>query len=393
MKLTIVILDLLLMSSSAMAAWCTSYGISTSFSCGAGRFQFCCDGPGSPVGDFNIWRGDCTRPGGDSRNCGDGGFVSCGDENDRVQIFNDDHSLHVTRNLENGLRQFLQLLWFNRGLWIWIGAVCIDQGNEPEKNAQLQMISAIYQQAGNIVVWLGPAGDTSDEANKYLHTTSVKNLTEYIEARDHVNPQTALANRNHASMIVNFMMHKWSVLMRSAAGTLNNEESYAEMRQLNNFFNRPYWRRLWIIQQLAMPCRHAHYLWKQRRPVAIDKDRIYGMLAVPSLPRFGIQVDLSKSTGEVFIEFANACINCGYSADIFQLLDGTAASLLDDFKLPFWCANFNSRPGRRRMRIIEGNWQASGYRQPAGIDSQLSPGLRTSRQGSLLKTARNYSSV
>ncbi|KAH8663788.1 hypothetical protein BGZ61DRAFT_539093 [Ilyonectria robusta] len=77
MRLSILLSELLLLSSGAMAAWCTSYGISTGLSCASGRFQYCCDGPGSPINDFKIFRGTCSRPGGNERNCGDGGYVSC----------------------------------------------------------------------------------------------------------------------------------------------------------------------------------------------------------------------------------------------------------------------------------------------------------------------------
>ncbi|KAH7347439.1 hypothetical protein B0T11DRAFT_333552 [Plectosphaerella cucumerina] len=75
MKVIAVASSLLFLATSVTADWCTSYGISTRFDCGAGRWQFCCDNRSS--GDMNIFRGDCTRPEGNTRNCGDNGFVSC----------------------------------------------------------------------------------------------------------------------------------------------------------------------------------------------------------------------------------------------------------------------------------------------------------------------------
>ncbi|KAF6816558.1 hypothetical protein CSOJ01_02940 [Colletotrichum sojae] len=77
MKFSGAVSSLFLLAPTVYGAWCTSYGISTGLSCANGRFQFCCDGPGSPAGDFTTFRGDCTRPGGNTRNCGDGGYTSC----------------------------------------------------------------------------------------------------------------------------------------------------------------------------------------------------------------------------------------------------------------------------------------------------------------------------
>ncbi|GJC96149.1 hypothetical protein ColKHC_04975 [Colletotrichum higginsianum] len=67
MKFFSVVASVALLTPAVHGAWCTSYGISTKFAC--------CDAPNSPAGDYNIFRGDCTRPEGNTRNCGDGGVV------------------------------------------------------------------------------------------------------------------------------------------------------------------------------------------------------------------------------------------------------------------------------------------------------------------------------
>ncbi|TQN68559.1 hypothetical protein CSHISOI_06878 [Colletotrichum shisoi] len=77
MKFLSVVASVALLTPAVHGAWCTSYGISTRFACASGRFQFCCDAPNSPAGDYNTFRGDCRRPEGNTRNCGDGGYVSC----------------------------------------------------------------------------------------------------------------------------------------------------------------------------------------------------------------------------------------------------------------------------------------------------------------------------
>ncbi|KAH0536279.1 hypothetical protein FGG08_006840 [Glutinoglossum americanum] len=44
---------------------------------------------------------------------------------------------------------------YQRQRLIWIDAVCIDQGNVPERNSQVAMMNKIYQAAKTVVVWLG----------------------------------------------------------------------------------------------------------------------------------------------------------------------------------------------------------------------------------------------
>lgn len=387
-----------------------------------------------------------------------------GDSDDRVQIWIDDNSVQVTRNLEQGLRQFRELEPFKEGTWMWVDAVCIDQTNIRERDEQVKMMSAIYQQAGNIVVWLGPADETSAEAIDYLHVTSINYRTEHVEAMDHADLHYAHAHRNQAQMTLTSFMNLWSKTLRDMAPHLDNPETEQEMVQLYLFFNRPYWRRLWIIQELAMgrpgmpmicgpvitqwrfirdavfmitsaldifhemiprvlrkrgipmevepsilhvatiaqlecaghreplpPLPEGHYpltvnfhsgknihgplrgdavhmalrlIRESHSTKAID--RVYGMLAIPSLPPYQIEVSYEKGTGEAYVEFVKQCIILGYSPAIFQFLDGTGAPISADYTLPFWCPDLNKKPDRR-IGIIEGKWHAddpTGQAQP-----------------------------
>ncbi|KAF2717801.1 HET-domain-containing protein, partial [Polychaeton citri CBS 116435] len=54
------------------------------------------------------------------------------------------------------------LYWCLRGLRshgfvhnIWLDAICIDQNNTPERNAQVALMGAIYRQASLVITWIG----------------------------------------------------------------------------------------------------------------------------------------------------------------------------------------------------------------------------------------------
>ncbi|XXH06187.1 hypothetical protein Hte_012633 [Hypoxylon texense] len=47
---------------------------------------------------------------------------------------------------------------------LWVDAVCIDQGNIPERNTQVPRMSLIYKLAARVVLWAGPSADRSSLA-------------------------------------------------------------------------------------------------------------------------------------------------------------------------------------------------------------------------------------
>ena len=67
----------------------------------------------------------------------------------------------VTRNLEIALRH-LRSVTADRQLWI--DAICINQLDVEERNAQVSLMGSIYRTAERVLVWLGEADATSDMA-------------------------------------------------------------------------------------------------------------------------------------------------------------------------------------------------------------------------------------
>jgi hypothetical protein len=83
------------------------------------------------------------------------------------------------KNLERAL---LSLQQEDEELVLWIDAMCINQRENDEKSFQVQMIRRIYEAAKLVVVWLGAAGNKSDQAMekweaagaKYTHSWVLK---------------------------------------------------------------------------------------------------------------------------------------------------------------------------------------------------------------------------
>jgi hypothetical protein len=127
----------------------------------------------------------------------------------------------VRENLWLALRRFQA---GNVAPVIWIDAICINQSSDNERNHQVAKMKRIYEQATEVVVWLGPSYEDSDLAIKlakelYDHRESVRWVTQRFSM-----PSTKLA-----------------------------------LQALGNLFHREYWWRIWIVQEITVAQRIVFY--------------------------------------------------------------------------------------------------------------------------------------
>ncbi|KAF2787649.1 HET-domain-containing protein, partial [Melanomma pulvis-pyrius CBS 109.77] len=114
-----------------------------------------------------------------------------GDPMDTRAITVNDQIVKVTTNLEAALRQ-LKSRGFTK---IWIDALCINQNDILERGLQVLRMGLIYSNALQVMAWLGPAETNNPREEDFFGTS--ENL------------------RHH------------------------------------HIFSRPFWRRIWIVQEIA----------------------------------------------------------------------------------------------------------------------------------------------
>lgn len=126
---------------------------------------------------------------------------------------------------------------------IWVDAVCINQSDNLEKNHQVNMMGSIFSQANCVISW---PGDEADDSGL---------LMKAIRATTHA--------RQYASVEVKQAMEA--------------------------FVKRPYWRRMWIIQEFVLPpnliilCGHEaawseelFHFWHDEKPMSgADGSNLY----------------------------------------------------------------------------------------------------------------------
>jgi hypothetical protein len=145
-----------------------------------------------------------------------------GDPNDTISIYLNGEETKVTKNLAAALRAFRKLNYFHGRYKLWIDAICINQHDQQERGAQVARMREIYEGSWTTVTWLGEAAGDSYKAIELLKT-----LAQY-EARgeSHVLKEKLQEQPHYLGM------GKWM--------------------SLHTFLQRPYWSRLWIIQEVAL---------------------------------------------------------------------------------------------------------------------------------------------
>lgn len=117
------------------------------------------------------------------------------------------------RTLKIGANLFAALLQLRdpeKVKTVWADAICIDQSNLEERSQQVSLMALIYQNASLVVVWLGEWSKNSRLAFECL-----KKSLEYkfdIEAI---------------------------------------ESSSEEFKAIENLFERPWWERIWVLQEVC----------------------------------------------------------------------------------------------------------------------------------------------
>jgi len=115
---------------------------------------------------------------------------------------------------------------------LWVDAICIDQGNLTERNNQVRRMKNIYEDAEDVIVWLGPQVDNSDLAMQHLQS-----IEEFC----------CNGQGNQVAAVQ-------KMITRSVV-SINNEIVFDPQPwiALSFLLNRTWWRRVWTLQEATVP--------------------------------------------------------------------------------------------------------------------------------------------
>ncbi|KAK3300137.1 heterokaryon incompatibility protein-domain-containing protein [Chaetomium fimeti] len=153
-------------------------------------------------------------------------------------------TVKMPRNLESALRR---LRYTDRPRHVWADSVCINQQDIPERGQQVSIMRNIYLSSERVLVWLGL--DEHDEA-----ATAFAAVCDIVRAW---RPEGDRVGFEGYSSLLEPMEDDDLASIRTAV----DEKAWAALRTL---FELNYFRRFWIIQELALGS-SAVVFWGQHR--------------------------------------------------------------------------------------------------------------------------------
>jgi hypothetical protein len=151
-----------------------------------------------------------------------------GDSSDPAEIVMNGLPKPVTRELNAALKQ----LSASNLMTLWVDALCINQEDVLERGLQVMRMGIIYSKAEEVVVWLGDGGDGSS-----------KILSLALDPWDGHDDRDLFktADRDDSWGISSDILR-----FRERVGNLADVR-----RSITALLERPYWKRVWIIQEVA----------------------------------------------------------------------------------------------------------------------------------------------
>lgn len=137
----------------------------------------------------------------------------------------DGHTKAITRTLETALKHFRHR---TDSIVLWVDQVCINQDDLEEKKQQIPLMSRIYTRAFNTLIWLGE--ESTDGSSGTLASTLdfLNDITIRLQFANEVACPEGLED----VQLPPGDSHLWKDLMA--------------------FFSRPWFQRLWIIQEVIL---------------------------------------------------------------------------------------------------------------------------------------------
>lgn len=150
-----------------------------------------------------------------------------GNQSNEAPILLDGKEFVITSNLFEAL-SCLRLTDQDRILWI--DALCIDQENDLEKGHQVSRMKTIYEYAEQVIIWLGLSNSYIDEL---------------------MDSAQELGRRDLSGIGETSWLWMWQMMMKRGRGYDTNFVS-RRLAGLQELSRRAWFRRVWIIQEVAV---------------------------------------------------------------------------------------------------------------------------------------------
>jgi len=179
-----------------------------------------------------------------------------GDPADMTEIIVNNKLLAVRRNCEYVLQQAFAS---KASLYYWIDAICIAQTSIQERNHQVGIMGKIYSGAKHVFACVGPHADDSE----WLMTTvgQKQSILESVHRWSQSQESSFLYNMINPFYIPQYWFlegrgHVWRTLR--CLFTMHVSKQLRMAIAFFSFMKRPYFRRVWVLQELHLATRVSY---------------------------------------------------------------------------------------------------------------------------------------
>jgi hypothetical protein len=138
--------------------------------------------------------------------------------------------LPISANLDRALRRIRQT---EQDLCLWVDAICINQDDAIEKEAQISIMLQIYRSARRVIVYLGEQSDHSELMPQFFDTTiRMRRVFDNLDDSDSVDPDD---------------LHRSVCTMKEIGDPTSNHIMWRAVRA---FYGRPWMLRVWVVQEV-----------------------------------------------------------------------------------------------------------------------------------------------
>lgn len=151
-------------------------------------------------------------------------------------------SIKITKNCEAALKRLRRP---REDQVLWVDAVCIDQSNVEERSLQIGLMRQIYSQASWVALWLGePSLAVDEESGLPLSDLGMDYIHDFaVEIAEKTNSgQDPGEGPLYQEFIKDRMAFQYS----------NSEVFTPRVRGLWDVLHRSWWKRLWVVQEVAL---------------------------------------------------------------------------------------------------------------------------------------------
>ncbi|KAI1876079.1 uncharacterized protein JN550_001575 [Neoarthrinium moseri] len=188
---------------------------------------------------------------------------------------------------------------------IWVDSICINQDDDTERSAQVSLIPRIYAEAESVVVYLGEESPESGAALEILVLQDRASIFSDLEAS----------------------RLKHDLEQRTAAEHTK--------QQLEDIFGRPYFKRLWVVQELIQAksavicCGTQSALWPLR-----GLESLRSLIDIPRWTRYrNFRSNITEMNFVELIVDTRDCLCSDPRDKVFAILDAMVESRLRPYQI------------------------------------------------------------